>query len=102
MAADDGVTYIIVVQETAGEAVRGAWPAALAVLAACLVAAPPASAAATLCLPQLPASLLSQTAHHRRPPQPPELPPLPPNARYVRHPNECYDWGTIGWVFATG
>ncbi|KAI7836092.1 hypothetical protein COHA_010020 [Chlorella ohadii] len=53
MAADDGVTYIIVVQETPGEA-------------------------------------------------PPELPPLPPNARYVRHTNECYDWGTIGWVFSTG
>jgi hypothetical protein len=27
-----------------------------------------------------------------------ELPPLPANAKYVYHPNECYDWGTIGWL----
>jgi hypothetical protein len=26
------------------------------------------------------------------------LPPLPTNARYVYHPNECYDWGTAGWL----
>jgi hypothetical protein len=26
------------------------------------------------------------------------LPPLPPNARYVYHRNECYDWGTAGWL----
>lgn len=32
----------------------------------------------------------------------PALPQLPPNARYLRHPNQCYDWGTIGWVFAMG
>lgn len=30
--------------------------------------------------------------------QPDPLPPLPPNARYLRHPNECYDIGTVGWV----
>lgn len=29
------------------------------------------------------------------------FPPLPPNARYVVHPNECFDWGTVGWVFKT-
>ncbi len=23
---------------------------------------------------------------------------LPPNARYVTHRNECYDWGTLGWL----
>lgn len=34
--------------------------------------------------------------------QQPELPALPPNARYVRHPNSCYDWGAIGWVFEAG
>ena len=33
-------------------------------------------------------------------PQPDPLPPLPPNARYLRHPNECYDIGTVGWVLA--
>ena len=32
--------------------------------------------------------------------QPDPLPPLPPNARYLRHPNECYDIGTVGWVLA--
>ena len=26
------------------------------------------------------------------------LPELPPNARYVHHANECYDWGTFGWL----
>lgn len=26
------------------------------------------------------------------------LPPLPPNVRAVQHPNECFDWGTFGWV----
>ena len=30
--------------------------------------------------------------------QPDPLPPLPPNARYLRHPNACYDIGTVGWV----
>lgn len=30
--------------------------------------------------------------------QPDPLPALPPNARYLRHPNECYDIGTVGWV----
>ncbi|KAL4459147.1 hypothetical protein ABPG75_014012 [Micractinium tetrahymenae] len=30
--------------------------------------------------------------------QPDPLPVLPPNARYLRHPNECYDIGTVGWV----
>ena len=25
------------------------------------------------------------------------LPPLPHNARYVEHPNACFDWGTWGW-----
>ena len=34
--------------------------------------------------------------------QRPDLPALPPNARYVYHPNSCYDWGTIGWVFSSG
>lgn len=27
-----------------------------------------------------------------------ELPELPANARYMQHANECYDWGTFGWV----
>lgn len=53
MAPDDGVTYIIVVQEAEGQPT-------------------------------------------------PELPMLPPNGRYVHHNNECYDWGTIGWVFSSG
>lgn len=26
------------------------------------------------------------------------LPLLPSNARYVYHTNECYDWGTAGWL----
>lgn len=26
------------------------------------------------------------------------LPTLPENARFVRHANECYDWGTWGWA----
>jgi hypothetical protein len=26
---------------------------------------------------------------------------LPPNARYVTHRNECYDWGTLGWLLTT-
>ena len=26
---------------------------------------------------------------------------LPPNARYVTHRNECYDWGTLGWLLNT-
>lgn len=30
-----------------------------------------------------------------------ELPALPSNARYVLHNNECYDWGTFGWVLMT-
>lgn len=30
-----------------------------------------------------------------------ELPELPPNARYLHHPNQCYDWGTFGWVLKT-
>ncbi|GAX76065.1 hypothetical protein CEUSTIGMA_g3508.t1 [Chlamydomonas eustigma] len=27
-----------------------------------------------------------------------QLPELPSNAKYVRHANECYDWGTFGWL----
>ena len=30
-----------------------------------------------------------------------DLPLLPRNARYVMHANECYDWGTFGWLLAT-
>eukprot|EP00892_Ulva_mutabilis_P003130 jgi/Ulvmu1/12818/UM097_0047.1 len=30
-----------------------------------------------------------------------ELPELPDNARYLHHPNQCYDWGTFGWVLKT-
>ncbi|KAF8068311.1 UVR8 [Scenedesmus sp. PABB004] len=26
------------------------------------------------------------------------LPELPPHAKYVYHANECYDWGTYGWL----
>lgn len=26
---------------------------------------------------------------------------LPSNARYVTHKNECYDWGTLGWLLTT-
>ena len=25
-------------------------------------------------------------------------PPLPTNARYMEHPNSCFDIGTVGWV----
>jgi hypothetical protein len=32
----------------------------------------------------------------------PPLPSLPPNARYIPHGNECYDWGTFGWLLRTG
>jgi hypothetical protein len=32
---------------------------------------------------------------------PDPLPELPPNARYVRHPNECFDLGTVGWALRT-
>lgn len=31
-----------------------------------------------------------------------QLPPLPRHARYVYHANECYDWGTFGWVLRSG
>ncbi|KAG2498860.1 hypothetical protein HYH03_003052 [Edaphochlamys debaryana] len=31
-----------------------------------------------------------------------ELPKLPPHARYVRHTNRCYDWGSFGWLLLTG
>lgn len=27
-----------------------------------------------------------------------DLPPLPDNVLAVRHPNECFDWGTFGWA----
>ena len=27
---------------------------------------------------------------------------LPPNARYLTHRNECYDWGTLGWLLSQG
>jgi hypothetical protein len=27
-----------------------------------------------------------------------ELPVLPSNAKYLHHPNECFDWGTFGWA----
>lgn len=33
---------------------------------------------------------------------PVDLPRLPKNARYVVHRNECYDWGTFGWVLKSG
>jgi hypothetical protein len=29
------------------------------------------------------------------------FPLLPPNARFLLHPNECYDLGTVGWVLQT-
>lgn len=29
------------------------------------------------------------------------LPALPAHARYVSHQNECYDWGTYGWLLLT-
>eukprot|EP00892_Ulva_mutabilis_P000943 jgi/Ulvmu1/1084/UM105_0043.1 len=31
-----------------------------------------------------------------------DLPQLPANARYVRHENRCYDWGTFGWALQSG
>lgn len=31
-----------------------------------------------------------------------KLPSLPRNARYVYHNNECYDWGTFGWLLQSG
>lgn len=27
-----------------------------------------------------------------------QLPDLPGNAQYISHKNECYDWGTFGWL----
>lgn len=30
------------------------------------------------------------------------LPQLPPHARYIRHDNSCFDWGTYGWALQTG
>ena len=27
-----------------------------------------------------------------------DLPALPPNARYVLHQNQCWDWGSFGWL----
>eukprot|EP00195_Chlamydomonas_chlamydogama_P010072 CAMPEP_0202914022 /NCGR_PEP_ID=MMETSP1392-20130828/62019_1 /ASSEMBLY_ACC=CAM_ASM_000868 /TAXON_ID=225041 /ORGANISM="Chlamydomonas chlamydogama, Strain SAG 11-48b" /LENGTH=431 /DNA_ID=CAMNT_0049605511 /DNA_START=282 /DNA_END=1577 /DNA_ORIENTATION=- len=30
------------------------------------------------------------------------LPKLPSHARYVYHANECYDWGTFGWLLSGG
>lgn len=32
---------------------------------------------------------------------PDPLPQLPPNARYLRHANQCFDLGTVGWVLRT-
>lgn len=31
-------------------------------------------------------------------PQKAKLPDLPSHAAYVRHQNECYDWGSYGWL----
>eukprot|EP00798_Chlamydomonas_sp_ICE-L_P028092 gene28092-31200_t len=31
-----------------------------------------------------------------------DLPLLPPHAKYVFHENECYDWGTFGWLLRSG
>lgn len=31
-----------------------------------------------------------------------DLPELPDNAEYVKHANECYDWGTFGWAIREG
>ena len=28
------------------------------------------------------------------------LPDVPPNVRFEYHENQCYDWGTMGWVFS--
>lgn len=28
------------------------------------------------------------------------LGPERPNVRFVEHENECYDWGTLGWLLA--
>lgn len=28
------------------------------------------------------------------------LPKVPPNVHFEYHPNECYDWGTMGWVLS--
>lgn len=33
-------------------------------------------------------------------PPPQILPKLPSNARYITHPNECFDLGTIGWALS--
>lgn len=32
------------------------------------------------------------------------LPPLPEhaNASYIYHRNECYDWGSVGWLLRSG
>ena len=30
------------------------------------------------------------------------MPRLPRNARYIIHRNECFDWGTIGWLLKSG
>ncbi len=46
------------------------------------------------------AVLLQGNASQAQPPS--GLPALPANARYVYHPNECYDWGTVGWLLQSG
>ena len=28
------------------------------------------------------------------------LPKVPPNVHFEYHPNECYDWGTMGWILS--
>lgn len=43
------------------------------------------------------ASLLSPPLHTSTL-QKAKLPELPPHAAYVGHQNECYDWGSYGWV----
>ncbi len=122
MAPDDGVTYLVVVQEQEGQPVGGrvmaGWggmpyaSACLLPVPALALAWPPRHSfclqaaqggAASVCL--MPAVLGMPPAclpPSFPMPQRPDLPTLPPNARYLYHKNECYDWGTIGWVFSSG
>ena len=94
MAAGDGCEYVVVVQEDEGAEVRrGAWRGAPGGM-------PPGECAGAACRAHAEDSSrcggVGQAWVYRG------LGALPPNGRYLRHPNRCYDWGTIGWVFSSG
>ncbi len=79
VAAGDGCEYVFVVQRGEMRAAEGAT----------VPSGDPA--AAGVYLPLHEGDLLEDL----------DLPALPRNARYVVHKNECYDWGTFGWLLAS-